>query len=130
MDKTYEREKNGLTGWICPICGRALAPWVMECPHCSKKVYDINPLKVEDEQRWRNVEDEHKYYTQTKKDITDLKERSITSQTKDVNCVEVCNSNTNDKPFAYNMTDEEKRAYYNFIKTSTVDAKQRKPLYS
>ena len=19
-------------GWICPICGRALAPWVPECP--------------------------------------------------------------------------------------------------
>ena len=24
----------GATGWICPRCGRGLAPWVSECPHC------------------------------------------------------------------------------------------------
>ena len=22
-------------GWICPICGRGLSPWVPECPHCQ-----------------------------------------------------------------------------------------------
>lgn len=26
----------GERGWICPICGRALAPWMSECP-CYKQ---------------------------------------------------------------------------------------------
>lgn len=27
---------NGNTGWICPVCGRGVAPWVSECS-CYKK---------------------------------------------------------------------------------------------
>ena len=27
-------------GWICPVCGRGLAPWVSECP-CYKKEVEI-----------------------------------------------------------------------------------------
>ena len=25
----------GSKGWICPICGRGLAPWVAVCPACG-----------------------------------------------------------------------------------------------
>lgn len=25
------------SGWVCPICGRVFAPWVMECPYHGGK---------------------------------------------------------------------------------------------
>ena len=27
---------TGITGWICPICGRALSPWTSSC-NCNQK---------------------------------------------------------------------------------------------
>lgn len=24
-------EENKMTGWQCPICGKVLAPWIIEC---------------------------------------------------------------------------------------------------
>ena len=30
----------GMTGWICPVCGRGLSPWTTQCP-CK-----INPHEV------------------------------------------------------------------------------------
>lgn len=26
------------SGWWCPSCGRAYAPWVYSCPHCPAKM--------------------------------------------------------------------------------------------
>lgn len=35
------------TGWICPKCGRALAPWVSECPcYVSSKDVYIGPYGI------------------------------------------------------------------------------------
>ena len=41
-------------GWICPVCGKGLAPWVSECPcsnaknstvdDISKRIYYNNPM--------------------------------------------------------------------------------------
>lgn len=31
-----------MTGWICPVCGKGLAPWVKEC---SCKDYEAMPYK-------------------------------------------------------------------------------------
>lgn len=28
---------NGMQGWICPKCGRALSPFIHECPNCKVK---------------------------------------------------------------------------------------------
>ena len=33
-------------GWICPICGRALAPWVSECPCYLTKTVTSNSFMV------------------------------------------------------------------------------------
>lgn len=27
-----------MTGWICPKCGRCLAPDIKECPHCPAEL--------------------------------------------------------------------------------------------
>ena len=35
------------SGWVCPKCGRALAPWVPECP-CSKSVSNESMYQSED----------------------------------------------------------------------------------
>ena len=32
----YLPDKNSRVGWICPKCGRCLAPHVNSCPHCSE----------------------------------------------------------------------------------------------
>ena len=31
----YPLDKNSKIGWICPKCGRALAPHLDSCPYCS-----------------------------------------------------------------------------------------------
>lgn len=31
----YPFDKNSQVGWICPKCGRALAPHLQSCPYCS-----------------------------------------------------------------------------------------------
>ena len=36
------RLDGGPTGWICPRCGKANAPWVPSCP-CSVPVYRPQP---------------------------------------------------------------------------------------
>lgn len=33
--------KSGKEGWICPKCGRVFAPWISECPYCSKRNWII-----------------------------------------------------------------------------------------
>lgn len=37
-------------GWICPKCGRALAPWVSECPCYLNKPVVTNSMTI-----WGNV---------------------------------------------------------------------------
>lgn len=38
------------TGWVCPKCGRALAPWVMECNcHIRFEIVPPTPTKWEPE---------------------------------------------------------------------------------
>ena len=32
---------NGLQGWVCPVCGRALAPWVAICNHGEAQKMEI-----------------------------------------------------------------------------------------
>lgn len=29
-------------GWICPKCGRVIAPTTMECSYCNKNIEDKN----------------------------------------------------------------------------------------
>ena len=39
-------------GWICPKCGRALAPWISECPcYLEKEVIPTNSTDT-----WGNVQ--------------------------------------------------------------------------
>lgn len=33
------------TGWICPKCGRVMAPFAFECSYCNKK-YDITTINT------------------------------------------------------------------------------------
>lgn len=40
---SWNKEDNssfGQQGWICPVCGRGLAPWVSECS-CTSKRWEI-----------------------------------------------------------------------------------------
>ena len=38
-------------GWECPVCGRGLAPWVMECPCYSEpKITQKKELTKEEEE--------------------------------------------------------------------------------
>ena len=37
---------TGVYGWICPKCGRALAPHLQSCPYCS------GPTHIKDVQEW------------------------------------------------------------------------------
>lgn len=38
----YLLDKNSKVGWICPKCGRCLAPHVDSCPHCNNTPTTIN----------------------------------------------------------------------------------------
>lgn len=40
-------------GWICPVCGRGLAPWVSCCPCMNKEFENTHRTKVDDR---------HEYY--------------------------------------------------------------------
>lgn len=33
-----QQESVGLMGWVCPVCGRGLSPFVMVCP-CKSEAY-------------------------------------------------------------------------------------------
>ena len=38
-------EEKGQRGWICPVCGSGLAPWVDKCPcmNVMKLSNEVNP---------------------------------------------------------------------------------------
>ena len=38
----YLPDKNSKVGWICPKCGRCLAPHVDSCPYCNNTPTTIN----------------------------------------------------------------------------------------
>ena len=42
-------------GWICPKCGRALAPWVSECP-CYRGKYVTNYRCQPHLPSWGNIQ--------------------------------------------------------------------------
>lgn len=41
-----EVDKRMIEGWICPKCGRALAPWMAECPCNNIKTVTSNTFTV------------------------------------------------------------------------------------
>lgn len=36
-----EPEQGGLSGWICPVCGRGLSPFTSVCPCNNGKGWEI-----------------------------------------------------------------------------------------
>lgn len=41
LDRVQTIEPSGLTGWICPICGRGLSPFTYVCPCQGGKGWEI-----------------------------------------------------------------------------------------
>jgi uncharacterized OB-fold protein len=39
---------NGEVGWVCPKCGRSLAPNITTCPYCGEKNPNTNNPNYED----------------------------------------------------------------------------------
>lgn len=38
---SVQPEKGGLSGWICPVCGRGLSPFTSVCPCNNGKGWEI-----------------------------------------------------------------------------------------
>ena len=57
-------------GWICPVCGRGLAPWTSSCPCVSTRGIVYN-TKL-DEEEIRSIQDYYdKYIKQKNTDCTE-----------------------------------------------------------
>lgn len=62
---------NGNTGWICPVCGRGLAPWTSECSCVDRRQINATTTtdtvpKLMDYARLNGVEVPEANYINTK----------------------------------------------------------------
>ena len=47
FDVTEFKKQATPVGWICPVCGRGLAPWINQCP-CFRNTAVLNVILPED----------------------------------------------------------------------------------